>query len=191
MLAHCYSPIVHLDPLLTPIKGRSRALVWEGWPRGRTGPLSLSHADACNPLLQAHPTWAQGNTKAAGFPLCLFSSPLRAPSHADPSGLGHAATIHSSVEGPPGSKCRQSSKLIRIPRSRNVVVVHILQSIRTGPRRRYHQKRSFPLQLQFAYCIRISHSRSTKCPGLIFFNRTFLSRHFIVSAWYLLIFSTA
>jgi hypothetical protein len=26
-----------------------------------------------------------------------------------------------------------SSKLIRIPRSRNVVVVHILQSVRTGP----------------------------------------------------------
>ena len=33
--------------------------------------------------------------------------------------------------------------------------------------------------------------RSTKCPGLIFFNRTFLSRHFIVLAWYLLMFSTA
>jgi hypothetical protein len=40
-----------------------------------------------------------------------------------------------------------SSKLIRIPRSRNVVAVHILQSVRTGPGRRYHQKRSFPLQL--------------------------------------------
>jgi hypothetical protein len=64
--------------------------------------LSLSHADACNPLLQAHPTWAQGNTKATGFPLCLFSSPLRAPSRADPSGLGHVATIYSSVQGPPG-----------------------------------------------------------------------------------------
>jgi hypothetical protein len=31
-----------------------------------------------------------------------FSSPLRAPSRADPSGLGHAATIYSSVQGPPG-----------------------------------------------------------------------------------------
>jgi hypothetical protein len=29
-------------------------------------------------------------------------SPLRAPSRADPSGLGHAATIYSSVQGPPG-----------------------------------------------------------------------------------------
>jgi hypothetical protein len=45
------------------------------------------------------------NTKAAGFPftpVSLWSSPLRAPSHADPSGLGHAATIYSSVQGPPG-----------------------------------------------------------------------------------------
>jgi hypothetical protein len=88
------------------------ALVREGWPHGRTGrrvkSLALSHADACNPLLQAHPTWAQDNTKAAGFPFCLSPfPPLRAPSRVDPSGLGHAATIYSSVEGPPGSKCRQ------------------------------------------------------------------------------------
>jgi hypothetical protein len=31
-----------------------------------------------------------------------FLTPFRAPSHADPSGLGHAATIYSSVQGPPG-----------------------------------------------------------------------------------------
>jgi hypothetical protein len=30
------------------------------------------------------------------------------PSRADPSGLGHAATIYSSVQGPPGSKRRQN-----------------------------------------------------------------------------------
>jgi hypothetical protein len=62
--------------------------------------LSLSLANACNPLLQAHPPWAQDNTKAAVSPL-LFS-PLCVPSRADPSGLGHAATIYSSVQGPPG-----------------------------------------------------------------------------------------
>jgi hypothetical protein len=76
-----------MDPLLTPIKGRSRALVREGWPRERTGRrVRLSHTNACNPLLQAHPTWAQGNTKAAGFPLLPVSFPppfvLRlAPTH--------------------------------------------------------------------------------------------------------------
>ena len=40
-----------------------------------------------------------------------------------------------------------SPKLIRIPWSRNVVAVHILQSVGTGSWRRYYQKRSFPLQL--------------------------------------------
>jgi hypothetical protein len=60
--------------------------------------LSLSHANACNPLLQAHPPWAQDNMKVAASPL-LFS-PLCVPSRADPSGLGHAATIYSSVQGP-------------------------------------------------------------------------------------------
>jgi hypothetical protein len=38
--------------------------------------LALSHANACNPLLQAHPTWAQGNMKAAGFPFACFFPPL-------------------------------------------------------------------------------------------------------------------
>jgi hypothetical protein len=42
-------------------------------------------------------------TRAATFPPCV-------PSCADPSGLGHAATIYSSVQGPPGSKHRQHPK---------------------------------------------------------------------------------
>jgi hypothetical protein len=76
------------------------------WPRGRTGrhtrlapSLSLSLANACNLLLQAHPSWAQDNTRPR-FPLTVF--PPCVPSRADPSGLGHAATIYSSVQGPPG-----------------------------------------------------------------------------------------
>jgi hypothetical protein len=75
--------------------------------RGRDGarrPLAPSRADACNPLLQAHPTWARDKHEGRGFPLyaCLLVSPLRAPSRADPSGLGHAATVYSLVQGPPG-----------------------------------------------------------------------------------------
>jgi hypothetical protein len=61
--------------------------------------LSLSLASACNPLLQTHPPWAQDNTRPR-VPLAGFS-PLVSPSRADPSGLGHAATIYSSVQGPP------------------------------------------------------------------------------------------
>src|SRR5688500_18936357 len=85
------------------IKGRSRALIRKG---GRAGgradgqALPLSLANACNPLLQAHPPWAQDNT-SRGSPYCF---PPCVPSHADPSGLGHAATIYSSVQGPPGVK---------------------------------------------------------------------------------------
>jgi hypothetical protein len=40
--------------------------------------------------------------KAVGFPPLTPVSPLRAPSRADTSGLGHAATVYSSVQGPPG-----------------------------------------------------------------------------------------
>jgi hypothetical protein len=48
------------------------------------------------------------NTKAAGFPPlsrpspATSLSPLRAWPRVDPSGLGHAATLHSSARGPPG-----------------------------------------------------------------------------------------
>jgi hypothetical protein len=61
--------------------------------------------DACNPLLQAHPTWARDKHEGHGISTSLSPvafSPLRAPSRADPSGLGHATTFHSSVQGPPG-----------------------------------------------------------------------------------------
>jgi hypothetical protein len=102
-----HPPIVHLGPLLTSIKGRSRALVREGGRAGeradargsRPLSLSLSLANAYNLLLQAHPPWAQDNTKAAVSPYCF---PPCVPSRTDPSGLGHAATIYSSVQGPPG-----------------------------------------------------------------------------------------
>jgi hypothetical protein len=70
-------------------------------------PLAPSRVDACNPLLQAHPTWAWDKHEGRGIPPLTpislrLPSPLRAPSRADPSELGHAATIYSSVQGPPG-----------------------------------------------------------------------------------------
>jgi hypothetical protein len=56
-LAHSYTPIVHLDPLLTSIKGRSRALMREGRTGGQADeqahPLSL--ASACNPYYERIP----------------------------------------------------------------------------------------------------------------------------------------
>jgi hypothetical protein len=73
----------------------------------RVRPLAPPRVDACNPLLQAHPTWARDKHEGRGIStsharLPPAASPLRAPSRANPSGLGHAATIHSSVQGPPG-----------------------------------------------------------------------------------------
>jgi hypothetical protein len=76
--------------------------------RSREAARSLPRVDACNPLLQAHPTWARDEHEGHGISTSLTSisghltSPLRARPRADPSGLGHAATLHSSAQGPPG-----------------------------------------------------------------------------------------
>jgi hypothetical protein len=76
--------------------------------RSREAARSLSRVDACNPLLQAHPTWARDEHEGHGISTSLtpisghLSSPLRARPRADPSGLGHAATFDSSAQGPPG-----------------------------------------------------------------------------------------
>jgi hypothetical protein len=110
VVAHCYTPIVHLDPLLMPIKGRSRALLREGWPRGedetaRAG-LSLPPTQTLVTPYCKRTRPGRGTTRRPrGFLLyaCLpLVPPLRAPSRADLSRLGHAATIYSSVQGPPG-----------------------------------------------------------------------------------------
>jgi hypothetical protein len=64
--------------------------------------VSLSLADACNPPTASAPDLGAGQHGGRGIPLLPVSSPLRAPSRADPSGLGHATTIYSLVQGPPG-----------------------------------------------------------------------------------------
>jgi hypothetical protein len=81
------------------------ALIREGGHvGGRADEQALSLANACNTLVQAHPPWAQDNTSRGSSPPCV-------PSRADPSGLGHAATIYSSVQGPPGVETPTTSKL--------------------------------------------------------------------------------
>jgi hypothetical protein len=69
-------------------------------------PLAPSSVDACNPYCKRTRPRRGTNTKATGFHLSRPSPsgclPLRAPSRADPSRLGHAATIYSSVQGPLG-----------------------------------------------------------------------------------------
>jgi hypothetical protein len=86
-LAHSYTPIVHLDPLLASIKGRSRALMQEGRAGGQADEQAHSLSPSrtlVTPTTSASP-WRR-ITRAAFPPPCV-------PSRANPSGLGHAATI--------------------------------------------------------------------------------------------------
>jgi hypothetical protein len=79
---------------------------------------SLSRVDACNPLLQAHPTWARDEHEGRGIPTSLtpvsghLASPLRARARVDPSGLGHAATFTRRLRDPPVSKRRQLARQV-------------------------------------------------------------------------------
>jgi hypothetical protein len=94
-----------LHPHCTPgsppyaYKRKDQGPLREGWPRGDEdgtgallGPLaSLSRVDACNPLLQAHPTWALDEHEGRGIPTSLTPvsgrlapSPLRARPRARP-----------------------------------------------------------------------------------------------------------
>jgi hypothetical protein len=70
---------------------------------------SLTRVDACNPLLQAHPTWVRDEYEGHGIPTSLtpVSGRLASPPFAlalalDPSGLGHVTTLTRRPEGPPG-----------------------------------------------------------------------------------------
>jgi hypothetical protein len=118
MLAHCY--ISHCTPRPSPYayKRKVQGPLTEGWPHGegRDGahkPLALSHADACNPLLQAHPTWARDKHEGRGFPLLRLSPSgfppppfaLRlAPTHL---GWGTRRQFTRRSRDPPGSRRRQ------------------------------------------------------------------------------------
>jgi hypothetical protein len=113
-LAHCYTP--HCTPGHSPYiyKRKVQGSRTRRWPRGRTGrrtrlvpSLSLSLANACNPLLQAHPPWAQDNTKVAVSPYCF---PPCVPSRADPSGWDMQRQFTRRSRDPLGSKRRQVAR---------------------------------------------------------------------------------
>ena len=103
-LAPSYTPIVHLDPLLASIKGRSRAFMqkvaWENELTNRLS-LSLSLANACNPYYE-HTPW-RGITRAAFSPLCSISrQPIWAGTRSD--------KFTRRSRDPPGSKRRQLAR---------------------------------------------------------------------------------
>jgi hypothetical protein len=103
-LAHCYTP--HCTPGSSPYiyKRKVQGSRTRRWPRGRTGwctrlSLSLSPTRTLVTPYCKRIRPGRRTTRGRGFPL-LFPSCV--PSRADPFGLGHAATIYSSVQGPPG-----------------------------------------------------------------------------------------
>jgi hypothetical protein len=78
------------------------------------GPLaSLTRVDACNPLLQAHPTWARDEHEGRGISTSLtpvsgrLASPLRARPRARPIWAGARDTLTRRLRDPPVSKRRQ------------------------------------------------------------------------------------
>jgi hypothetical protein len=84
MLAHSYTPTVHLDPLLASIKGRSRAFLREGRVGGRakrTGSLSLSLANACNSYYE-HPL-VRDNTSRISLLCSILRQPIWAGARSD------------------------------------------------------------------------------------------------------------
>jgi hypothetical protein len=86
------------------------------------GPLApLSRADACNPLLQAHPTWARDEHEGRGISVSLSrpgsghrprSSPLRARPRARPIWAGARGTLTRRLGDPPVSKRRQLARQV-------------------------------------------------------------------------------
>jgi hypothetical protein len=105
-LAHSYTPIVHMYPLLASIKGRSRALMREGRAGGRADEQAHSLSPSrtlVTPTASASP-WRR-ITRAAFSPLVFHL----APTHL---GWDTQRQFYSSVQGPPGSKRRQLARQV-------------------------------------------------------------------------------
>jgi hypothetical protein len=91
-------------------------LAARGGRDGACRPLVPSHADACNPLLQAHPTWARDKHEGRGFPL-LRLSPSGFPPFALRLALTHLGwgtrrQFTRRSRDPPGSKRRQLARQV-------------------------------------------------------------------------------
>jgi hypothetical protein len=103
-LAHSYTPIVHLDPLLVSIKGGPGPSCERVTRENeRTNRLTLSLANACNPYYERIPL-AQDNTSRI-FPLVFHL----APTHL---GWDTQRQFYSSVQGPPGVERRQLARQV-------------------------------------------------------------------------------
>jgi hypothetical protein len=77
---------------------------------------SLTRVDACNPLLQAHPTWAQDEHEGRGIPTSLtpVSGRLASPPSRSPSRSTHLGwdTRRHSLVGPRDPRSRNADKVL-------------------------------------------------------------------------------
>jgi hypothetical protein len=129
-LAHCYTPHCTLGPSPYIYKRKVQGSRTRRWSRGRTGrrtrlapSLSPSRTLVTPYCKRIRP--GRRTTRRPRFPLAVFPSCVL--SRADSSGLGHAATIYSSVQKPPGSKRRQYVFWASTPRS---TIKHSAQYLR-------------------------------------------------------------
>jgi hypothetical protein len=113
-LAHCYTPHCTPGPSPYAYKRKVQGSRTKGLAARENGPthkdLSLSHANACNPLLQAHLPWAQDNTKATISPYYFSPFVFRlAPTHL---GWDTQRQFTRQSKDPPGSKRRQLARQV-------------------------------------------------------------------------------
>ena len=122
-LARCYTP--HCTPGSSPCayKRKDQGPLTEGGPRGegrdgaRVRPLAPPRVDACNPLLQVHPTWARDKHEGRGFPPLRLSPSGFFPPFAlrlAPTHLGWGTRRHFTrrPRDPPVSKRRQLARQV-------------------------------------------------------------------------------
>jgi hypothetical protein len=132
-VALCYT--LHCTPGSSPYayKRKDQGPLREGWPRGDEdenrrslgAARSLSRVDACNPLLQAHPTWARDEHEGRGIPTSLtpVSGRLALPPSRSPSRSTHLGwgTRRHSLVGPGTPRSRNADKMKKKKKGKRLV----------------------------------------------------------------------
>jgi hypothetical protein len=115
---------------------------------------SLSRVDACNPLLQAHPTWARDEHEGRGIPTSLtpVSGRLALPPSRSPScstHLGWGTRRHSLVgPGTPRSRNADTNEKIQVYRTLQWITNFIEKRVSLRGCKHYH---CLTLQLGVTY----------------------------------------
>jgi hypothetical protein len=104
-LAHCYTPHCTPGPSPYAYKRKVQGSLTRRWAMRENGTTRISLSlpptrTLVTPYCKRTRPGRRTTRRPRVSPFACLFSPLRAPSRADPSGLGHAAAIYSSVQGP-------------------------------------------------------------------------------------------